>query len=109
MSSRDSDFRNARVDSYNHMINVLTETANRELYTVLQGGGRYKVHLSENACTCETTTHSFTYTITLIQMNFAPFGLLYYTTVQYEAFYCRDIFAWKLNSESRLMSQSRDF
>ena len=61
---------------------------NREFCTVLQGGGRCKVHLSESACPCDTTTHSFTCTCTLTQMNFAPStSLLHYTAVQYEAPY----------------------
>ena len=100
MCSRDSDFRYARVDNLLHNAHVACmplQHCNRGFCTVLQGGGRCKVHLCESACACETTcyrtTHSFTCTCTLTQINFAPStSLLLYTVVQYRAPYCSDIF-----------------
>ena len=35
--------------------------------------------------------------------TFPPPGLLHYSVVQYTAPYCSEIFAWKLNPQSRLI------
>ena len=89
------------------------QRCNRGLCTVLQGGGRCKVHLCESACVCVkqcvTEQHIvFTCACTLTQMNFAPLpAALYCSTVRSSLWQWN--FCLEIEPRESSNSRSRDF
>ena len=99
MRSRDSDFRNARIDSI-ITFNVLTETAigTFVLYYREVEGANFtclRVHALVKLQHIVSHTHTLSHKWTL---HLPPSA-----AVQYEAPYCSEFFGWKLNAESRLI------
>ena len=118
---RDSDFRNARVDNLLHNAHTACmplQHCNRGalnctvLYYREVGGAKVtcvRVHVCVCQTTCYRTTHSFRMHMHSHTNELCTSTSMLHYTVQYGAPYCSEIFAWKLNTESRLLVEVATF